>query len=140
MSVLTDESTQVEPPCTAATKYCRVLIAATEQFDGVGPDPEIVSAVAVHESGRTGSVGFGIVDGHGGYLAHNDTAASVHEFLGLVSGGRYAEAWDARGDDVVFLHRIVAAGYAEDKAWAGKILWFRQYLNEHERWEGGDRR
>lgn len=133
----TEESTpSPNTVCTANSKFCLVLKAATEIVgDDEGPNPEIVATIAVHESGRLGCFGFGMADGRGGYVVDCDERNAVESFLRLVSNPHYALAWSRRGSDDGFLDGLVAGNYSGgERAWAGKILWFRDWLMEHERW------
>ena len=117
------------------TKFQRVLTAAREQFDGVGPDPEIIGAIAIHESGFSGPVGFGIL-GSRGYRVDADVAAAVADFTALVSSGRYERAWAVRGDSEAFLNALCDAGYAgpEGRAWVPKIIWLRDWMMANPGW------
>lgn len=125
----------VAPPCQ--TKHCQLLRAAWRQYDGVGPRPEIVAAISVHESGFAGAFGFGIVSARYGYRTFADVDVAIGDFIDLVSApGRYGRAWSVRGDDGAFLRALVDAGYATDRDWPRKILWVADFMSAHPDYTG----
>lgn len=110
-----------------------------------GIPAEVFIGIAAHESnfGNAGST-FGIKGKGATYRTHevvdgrrveiddsfrtypNDQAA-FEDFIGLVSGGRYTDAWEhlqETGDWQGFLRGLNRAGYATDPDWSGKIARF----------------